>query len=137
MTNNNYNEKGVFNYDNYISEISYEGERWRPFGGNYFVSDHGRVYSLRRGKMLKPALHESTKGSNRFYYRVQLWSDGKYENYYVHRLVATLFIQNLTEDRREVHHINADTLDNRASNLQWVSPAEHRKLHSGKRGDAA
>ena len=135
MTNNNYNEKGVFNYDNYISEISYEGERWQPFGGSYLVSDNGRVFSLHTNKLLNPILH---KGNSLYYYHIKICDSGKSKIYLLHRLIALVFCENTNPaERIEVHHINADPLDNRASNLVWLTPAEHRELHRALKGGAA
>lgn len=44
--------------------------------------------------------------------------------WYVHRVVAILFIPNL-ENKPEIDHINGDKLDNRAINLQWCSHKEN------------
>lgn len=136
MTNNkNYNEIEVINYDSYVSKISHENERWRMFGLNYLVSDLGRVFSLHTNKLLNPILH---KGNSLYYYHIKICDSGKSKIYLLHRLIALVFCENTNPaECTEVHHINADTLDNRASNLVWLSPAEHRKLHGGKRGAAA
>ncbi len=44
--------------------------------------------------------------------------------WYVHRVVAILFIPNL-ENKPEIDHINGDKLDNRAINLQWCLHKEN------------
>lgn len=51
----------------------------------------------------------------------------------VHRLVARAFLGET--EGLEVHHINEDPLDNHVSNLQIVTPEEHRRIHSGKFND--
>ena len=129
-------EKGVINYDNYISEISFEGERWQPFGKNYLVSDHGRIYSLHRHRLLKPNMHQSKQGGGLFYERIELHQDSKMIRIFIHRLVAMLFIPN-PDNKAEIHHIDGNPLNNNVNNLMWLSPLEHRKLHGGKRGAAA
>ena len=65
----------------------------------------------------------------------------KDENYYyvcvngerlrIHNLVGEVF-QDICGEHKEgyhLHHKNGDQLDNRAVNLVWLSPSEHRKQH--------
>jgi hypothetical protein len=42
----------------------------------------------------------------------------------MHRVVATCWIPN-EDNKHFVHHINHDRSDNRAENLEWVTPKEH------------
>lgn len=42
----------------------------------------------------------------------------------MHRAVAICWIPN-PDNKKHVHHINEDKTDNRACNLQWVTPKEH------------
>lgn len=55
--------------------------------------------------------------------------------YKVHRLVATYFIEDNLSSNLHVHHINGIPDDNRAVNLQWVTPKEHVAIEvaEGKR----
>ena len=135
MTKNNYNEKGVFNYDNYISEISHEGERWQPFGGSYYVSDHGRVFSLHTDKLLNPILH---KGNSLYYYHIKICDSGKSKIYLLHRLIALVFCENTNPaERTQVHHVDGNPFNNNASNLVWLTPAEHKAIHASMKAGAA
>ena len=43
----------------------------------------------------------------------------------VHRLVALAFLDTSPDDSYDVDHINCDRRDNRAVNLEWVTPAEN------------
>lgn len=51
---------------------------------------------------------------------------------YVHRLVATLFIEN-PENKPEVDHIDTNKLNNKASNLRWVTRVENMNNEITKR----
>jgi hypothetical protein len=48
-----------------------------------------------------------------------------------HRVVATCWVEQ-TEGANHVHHINGDKADNRAKNLEWVTPKTHiAERHEG------
>lgn len=83
---------------------------WKQFNDAYLVSELGEVKNIKTGYILKGDLN--SKG----YKRVIL--NGK--KYFVHRLVATLFIPN-PENLKQVNHINHDKLDNRVVNLEWCN----------------
>lgn len=99
-------------------------EFWKDVVGyeDYFmVSDLGRVYSKRSGKILKPVVSRSgyltipTKIGGR---------SGKSYCFKIHRLVAEAFIEN-PDSKPHVNHINSDRTDNRSVNLEWVTPKEN------------
>lgn len=112
-------------------------EIWRPikgFEGYYEVSDCGNVRSLdrtivasdgvsyrKKGKILRPA----PKAPINKYLFVNL-SKGKIKRVSVHRLVAAAFVDGY-EEGLHVDHLNGNTFDNRASNLEWVTQAENNK----------
>ena len=113
----------IFNNDK--NQIMYlEGEQWKPFG-NYFVSNFGRIYSLNRNRLLNPVLKKS---KNNYYYVIGIYNGSECKRYKIHRLVAMLFIPN-SEQKAEVHHIDCNSLNNRADNLMWVTPKEHSEIH--------
>lgn len=108
-------------------------EVWKPvvgYEGLYEVSDQGRVRSLnyrRTGKVqiLKP-------GFTRRYLLVSLLKDGEKKHFLVHRLVALAFIPNDDpEHKTQCNHINEDRLDNRACNLNWMTPKENTNWGTG------
>lgn len=105
-------------------------ENWKEIAGyeKYFVSDKGRVKSLKRGgeRILKPQFNK--KG----YLIVNLSKNGKVRGFLVHRLVAEAFVPN-PKNLPEVDHLNDNPADCRADNLEWVTHSENirRKFWRG------
>lgn len=98
-------------------------EQWKDiygYEGIYQVSNLGRVKSLKCGK--ERILKSCVNGFG--YHLVNLYLNKGYKSLYVHRLVATAFIDN-PNNRREIDHINRDKNDNRACNLRWVTRKEN------------
>lgn len=93
---------------------------------NYCVSRDGRVWNTKRNKEIKP--QKDKYG----YIYVQLWENGMYKKFKVHRLLAIYYIKN-PNNKREVNHINGIKHDNRIENLEWVTSSENQ-LHSVKLG---
>lgn len=57
---------------------------------------------------------------------------GKADTVTVHRLLATLMVDDLSElDGKEVHHKNGRRRHNTLENIEVVTPTEHSKIHSG------
>lgn len=101
-------------------------EEWKSvdgFRGGYEVSNLGRVRSLKTGVPKIMRHHDNREG----YRKVQLLLCGVVKDLYVHRLVAMAFVDRPSSDRQQVNHINADRSDNRAENLEWVTPAENQR----------
>lgn len=96
-------------------------ERWKDidgFGGKYQISDRGNVRSFSRWKNGE-LLAGGMTGKYRFVVLVKTCrQDAK--NYYIHRLVAMHFIPN-PDNLPEVNHIDGDTLNNHAENLEWCT----------------
>jgi hypothetical protein len=97
----------------------------------YFISDRGVVYcnlgrgNRRNGKEVdmyevKPRM--TTKGYARVYMRQT--STGKRVDRYIHRLVATHFLDNV-ENKKYVNHKNCNRSDNRVENLEWCTSKEN------------
>ena len=97
------------------------------YDGLYLVSDEGKIFSLprvvsnhrgeyvREGRILKPGL----RGKDGLMYEfVILLKDGIAEKKSVHRLVAEAFVDN-PNGLNVVNHIDHNTLNNRANNLEW------------------
>ena len=80
---------------------------------NYLISSDGKVYSKKSKKILKPIVN-----SNNHCY-VTFSVKGKKKNFYVHTLVARLYLSN-PNNYSTVIHINGDKSDNSSKNLKWV-----------------
>lgn len=100
------------------------GEDWKSIARyDYLVSNYGRVYSLKRKKILTPFITPPTK-----YLTVKLGGGCRFSNYKVHRLVAAAFVKN-PDGKPIVHHIDGNSLNNSADNLMWVTAKEHKNIH--------
>lgn len=110
-------------------------EIWKDvtgYEGVYQVSNHGAIRSLRyRGKAGRIAILKQypDKGG---YMRTKLCANGKEITVKVHRIVAAAFVPNPGE-KREVNHLDGNTMNNVASNLEWVTPSENMK-HASRIG---
>ena len=109
-----------------IDSSAVKAEQWLPCPGyddTYIVSSLGRVMRARAagtsesGKVLKGGY----QGGG--YLQVQLWRDARGAHHYVHRLVARAFIGEPESARLQVNHKNSIRDDNRAINLEWVTPS--------------
>lgn len=113
-----------------------QGEIWQDicgFEGIYQVSNLGRIKTLDKWlksgnksqrlsteRIIKPIIQHSG------YAHVGLWKNQKCKQCRVHRLVAQAFCENDNpEIKTQVNHINENKLDNRAENLEWVTPKEN------------
>jgi hypothetical protein len=86
--------------------------------GFYQVSNLGKVKSLRRGIILKPALRGGRCGGS--YNFVVLCVNSVRSNVSVHRLVAEAFVGN-PNSLPEVDHIDEDKGNNTSTNLEWTT----------------
>lgn len=113
---NLYSECSVVNVN---CELVDELEIFKKFSDNYAVSNFGRIYSLKRNKIIYQLLEKCTRSHGDkfyFYYSVSLYENGKRYSFYVHRLVAHAFIPDMV-NKKYVKHINNSRSDNRAENL--------------------
>lgn len=84
---------------------------------NYSVSDTGLVKSNVSNKLI--SIWTKKNG----YCQVTLHRNGKKKNLYVHRLVATAFINN-DQSLSDVNHIDENKKNNSVNNLEWL---DHKK----------
>lgn len=110
-------------------------EIWKDipgYEGLYQVSSLGRVKSLERYityctgriQLLPEKILKSSQQSTG-YYTVGLYdSNHKSKTFSIHRIVANLFVPNLS-DLPEVNHKDGDKSNNSASNLEWASELDN------------
>ena len=102
--------------------VNLNQEIWKDvkkYEGLYQVSNLGRVWNKRTGNLLSERHHSSG------YRTVILRKKGNFKCYYVHRLVAEAFLVNDDPNKTQVNHINEIKTDNRACNLQYVTPKQN------------
>lgn len=109
-------------------------EIWKDIEGfpKYQISNLGRVRSL---KFREPRSILIQSGENGYFY-VCFYSRGKPKVKDLHRIVAIHFVSN-PHSKKQVNHINGNKLDNRAENLEWVTPSENQQhsIRIGLRND--
>jgi len=124
-------------------------ELWRPvvgYEGLYEVSNMGRVRSLPGKRWNGQAIHEF-KGrilrpqSKTRYLQVTLSKNGKVKSIKIHQLVAEAFLppcpgtQGKQSHCYQIDHINNNSRDNRARNLQWLTRYENGYLKANRARD--
>lgn len=81
---------------------------------NYEVSNLGKVRNIKSGKILKPQPDKDG------YLRLGLYENNKKKKLFLHRIIATTFIDN-PEGKPCVNHIDENKLNNDLSNLEWCT----------------
>ena len=113
-----------------------EKEIWKDvagYEGYYQVSNLGRVRSLDRiasnGRKIKGKILSTKVNTPPYYPRVSLSVNGKMKLVQVHRLVAQAFVYNPDpEHKTQVGHKDESRTNNRADNLEWVTPKENSNM---------
>ena len=98
-------------------------ETWKDIPGtDYKVSDLGGVASRKFGKwrVLRPG--RASCG----YKVLATFENGIPSAKLVHRLVALAFLGQPPTPQHQVNHIDGDETNNRADNLEWVTPSENK-----------
>ena len=110
----------------------HETERFAPIEGfpDYQITSHGRVFSLKYGKMKELKQRKDRNG----YMQVVLCKNGKKYGKSVHRLVAQAFIPN-PDSKTDTNHVDENKSNNCVSNLEWMSHKEN--LNHGTRNERA
>lgn len=113
-------------------------EIWKDikgYEGLYQVSNLGRVRSLNRVVRHSRGLPymKTVRGRimsidhlSREYRRINLCVNNVRKSFFIHRLVASSFIEN-NDGLPEVNHLNGIKTDNRATNLEWCTSSDNSK----------
>ena len=102
-----------------MDKTIWNGTEYRHFDHLHAAAANGEILNLKKMQLAQPTLRKDG------YVQVghqKLW----------HRVVATCWLTR-PEGASHVHHINGDKADNRASNLEWVTPKRHRSEHGPTR----
>lgn len=100
-------------------------EEWLPvsgYEGLYEVSNIGHVRNMKTGHILKPI------NNGNGYLTVSLCKEGKPQKLFIHRLVATAFVEN-PNNYNIVNHLDESRNNNSAENLEWTT--NERNLRYG------
>jgi hypothetical protein len=119
-----------------------ETEIWKPipgYEGLYEVSSFGRVKSLDR-IITRKKVDTFIKGdlkcmsvNNSGYYKVSLYKENKYRNFYVHKLVFCAFNNIGLMVRIMINHLDEDKLNNKISNLELTNSRENATYSINKK----
>lgn len=94
------------------------------YEGLYFIDEYGVIMSYNyRNKNWKIIKHYVTE---RWYSRVKLQYKSISKNYFVHRLVATVYIDN-PANHNLVMHLDNNPRNNHVSNLKWWTQKENMR----------
>lgn len=104
------------------------------FRGKYQVSNYGRVRSLDitktyinnggvcsrtfKGQILTPKI------THNGYLRIRLWDRPHKYDFFVHRLVAFMFLERVC-DNMQINHKDENKQNNNVDNLEWVTPKDN------------
>ena len=95
------------------------------YTGLYQVSNMGRVRSMNYRRSGKAKVLQVADNGGGYLY-IGLHKNRKVKNFLIHRLVATIFIENDDPiNKTEVNHISEDKLNCKAENLEWVTPKQN------------
>tara|TARA_R110000744_G_scaffold160132_1_gene276398 strand:- start:2026 stop:2538 length:513 start_codon:yes stop_codon:yes gene_type:complete len=94
------------------------------FNENYLVYSDGSLYNGNAEKFRNRS--DNGPKSPYFWYSIPD-GKGKHKKHYVHRLVATHFLDN-PELLRDVHHKDSNPSNNDVSNLEWMSHKDNCAL---------
>lgn len=114
---------------------SLKNEKWKKISRNgstkrmnYMISSNGRIKSVDK-KSKDECLIKGTYTKGGYHqFNIKI-SDDKRKTFYVHRLVADLFLPKKKRGQEFVCHKNGKKSDNKVKNLMWANREQWSKLH--------
>jgi len=107
-----------------------EDEEWRKVpksNGRYWISSYGRVKSFvldkKNGRFLKPAIIK------KFHYVILRYNNTQ-NRFFIHKLVASLWLPKPKKDQTIVTHLDRNLKNNHYTNLEWISLEESNKRNA-------
>jgi len=85
---------------------------------NYYADPNGKIYSKRYKKFLYPKILPSGYAS------VKLYKNNVGKDFYIHRIIATAYIDN-KDNKPFVNHKDKNRSNNHVNNLEWVTHSEN------------
>lgn len=107
-----------------LSIMIYGTKIWLDILGyeqEYMICNLGVIRSIKKKNFWERI---STRVDRAGYETVRLSKNGKSATFFMHRLLATLFLPN-PENKKYVNHKNGNQLDNHLENLEWVTHSEN------------
>lgn len=119
--------KDIEGYENYY-KVSNLGRIKRLPRVAVSTDRFGRPWKKKVTERIMPIYPWANKGNNHYAYDiVLLCKDGTQKRFYVHKLVAEAFVKKKADDVT-VHHLDGNSHNNCADNLEWSSSKNGTKL---------
>ena len=103
----------------------------KPIEGwpEYYASTCGHIISTKGNSDGSPLVMREARDKDG-YRRLNLKGSGCERKFFVHRLVASTFLESPSADskgteRHQVNHIDSNPANNKVANLEWTSPSEN------------
>lgn len=106
-------------------KIKKEGSTKRMY---YMISSNGRIKSVDKKSKDESLIKGTFTKGGYHQFNIKI-SDDKRKTFYVHRLVAELFLDKRKKGQEFVCHKNGKKADNKTKNLMWANREEWSRLH--------
>ena len=92
---------------------------YKYYKNGYYISNKGKIKRIRKGKEVKVCLKTNKNGYSYF-----IMFNNENESYYLHRVVADIFLSK-PHGKWIVDHIDGNKQNNNVKNLRWVTQIEN------------